>query len=108
MDPLGPRCDRGEHRLGRRNREIVAVMFAEPDEIQAHLIGEHAFLDHVADHLGLGQERSALVDGNVAERVEAEFDAVAHLLVLSVCGNRVGLRTHIASRRCFKSWPVNG
>ena len=51
MDALGAPGDRGQHHVGRRDREIVPMVFADADEVDADLIGENAFLDDVAQHL---------------------------------------------------------
>ena len=47
------RGDRGEHHFGRRDREVAAVMFADAERVDADLVGEHRFLDDVAQHLRL-------------------------------------------------------
>ena len=69
MDALGARGDRRQHHVRRRDGEVVAMVFADADEIDADLVGQHAFLDHVAQHLRLRQQLAVLVDGHVAERV---------------------------------------
>ena len=43
--------DRGEHDLGRRDREVVAVVLADAEEVEAELVGEHGLVDDVADDL---------------------------------------------------------
>ena len=50
---MGLAGNRGQHDLRRRDGEIVAVVLADSEEIHPHLIGQHAFVDHIADHLGL-------------------------------------------------------
>ena len=57
-DALGPAGDRGEHDLGRRDREVVAVVLAEAEDVDADRVGEHGLLDDVADHLGVRQQRA--------------------------------------------------
>ncbi len=52
----------GQHHIGRGNREIIAVMFAEAHENKAHLIGQHGFGDHVPQHLMLGKQRAVRAD----------------------------------------------
>ena len=54
-------------------------MLAQPDRIDPDGVGQHAFLDHVADHLGVRFEAAVGVGGDVAERVEAEFDLLGHV-----------------------------
>ena len=73
-DAFGASRDRGEHRLGRGHGEVVAVVFADAEEVEAEAVGEHGLVDDVADHLRLAQAVAVGVDGDVAERVEAEFD----------------------------------
>src|ERR1700753_3129318 len=53
-------------------------MLAEPEEIDADLIGEHAFLDEIADNLRRGERLAVRPVGDIAERVEAEFDCMGH------------------------------
>ena len=73
-DPVGASGDGGQHRLGRRDREVVAVMFADAEEVEAEAIGEDRFVDDVADHLCLAAAAAVRVDGDVTEGVEAELD----------------------------------
>ena len=72
MDALGPRGDRGEDHVGRRQREVIGVVLADPEEVDADLVGEDALLDEVADRLGVRQRAAVGVVGDVAEGVEAE------------------------------------
>lgn len=58
MDALGARCDRRQHGLRRGDRKIGAVVFAETDEVEAELVGQHGFVDDVADHLRMGKHRA--------------------------------------------------
>lgn len=44
-------------------------MLTKTDRINADGIGEHAFLDHVADHLSMRFEAAVGVGGDVAERI---------------------------------------
>ena len=73
-DPLGASGDGGQHHLGRGDREVVAVVFADAEEVEAEVVGQHRLVDHVADHLCLAQAVAVGVDGDVTEGVEAEFD----------------------------------
>ena len=77
-DPLGLPGDRRQHHLGRRDGEVVAVVLADADEVEADLVGQHGLRDDVADHLVVRQELSVRVGGHVAERVQAEFDCLRH------------------------------
>ncbi|MEA2589091.1 MAG: hypothetical protein QOH66_2018, partial [Actinomycetota bacterium] len=45
--------DRAEHHVGGRQGEVVRVVFTDPEEVHAHLVGEHALFDDVADRLGV-------------------------------------------------------
>ena len=46
---VGLAGDGGEHDLGRRDREVVAVVLADAEEVEAELIGEHGLGDDVAE-----------------------------------------------------------
>ena len=70
--------DRREHHLGRRDRELVAVVLADAEEVEPEPVGEHGLLDHVAQHLRVRQRRAVGADGHVAEGVESEFVALSH------------------------------
>ena len=50
-NPVRTRGDRGEHHVGGRHREVVGVVFADPEEVHADLVGEDTLLDDVADRL---------------------------------------------------------
>ena len=77
-DAAGLGGDACQHHFGRRDSEVVAVMLADADEVDAHLVGQHAFGDHVAQHLRLGLQFALEVDGDVAEGIEAEFELFRH------------------------------
>ena len=70
--------DRRQHHLGRGDRKIGAVMLAEPDEVDAEPIGQHAFFDHVADHLRMRQQRAIGAVGDVAKGIQSEFEGCGH------------------------------
>ncbi len=53
----------GEHGLRRGDGEIGTVMLADADEIDADLIGQHGFLDEVADHLRMRQRLAVRASG---------------------------------------------
>ena len=42
-DPLGPAGDRGQHDLGRGDREVAAMVFADAESVDADLFGEDRF-----------------------------------------------------------------
>jgi hypothetical protein len=73
-DPLGARCDCGEHGLGRRDREVVAVVFADAEEVEAEPVGKDRLVDDIADHLRFAQTITVGIDGDVPEGVEAQLD----------------------------------
>ena len=66
-DVLGSRRDRRQHGLGGRDRKVGPVVLAEPDEIDAELIGQHRLVDDIADHLGVRKRRAGGILGDVAE-----------------------------------------
>jgi hypothetical protein len=90
VDALGAPGDRAEHHFGRRDRELVPVVLADPEEVESEPIGEHGLLHHVPQHLGVRQRRAVGPGGHVAEGVESEFVALSHVLPHP----RVSIRTH--------------
>ena len=78
VDALGAPGDRGEHDLGRRHGELVAVVLADAEEVEAEPVGEHRLLDDVAQHLRVRQRRPVGSRRHVAEGVESEFVALSH------------------------------
>jgi hypothetical protein len=48
------------------------VVFTDPEEVHAHLVGKDTLLDNVADRLGVGEGAVVIVVGDIAEGVEAE------------------------------------
>ena len=72
VDPGRARGDRGEDDVRGRQREVIGVVFTDPDEVDADLVGEDALLDEVPDRLRMRQRTVVLVVGDVAERVEPE------------------------------------
>lgn len=48
-------------------------MLAEADEVDARLVGDHGLFDHVAQDLVGPLGRAGLIEGNVAESIDAEF-----------------------------------
>ena len=49
-------------------------MFAKSDEINAGLVSEHGFVDHIADDLGVRKKLSVRTRRNVAEGIESKFN----------------------------------
>ena len=64
--------DRAEHDVGGRHREVIGVVFADPEEVHPDLVGKDALFDDIADRLGVREPVALLVVGEVAEGVEAE------------------------------------
>ena len=50
------------------------MMLADADEIDARLIGQHRLVDQIADYLRRMQRLAVRAVGDIAERVETEFD----------------------------------
>jgi len=48
------------------------VVFADPEEVHADLVGQDTFLDDIADRLGMRLRAAVLVAGDVTEGVEPE------------------------------------
>ena len=72
--------NRGEHDLGRRDREVGAVMFADTERVEAGLIGDHRLFDDVAQDLRLRQRLTVVREGHVTERVHAELKRICHAI----------------------------
>jgi hypothetical protein len=73
-DSRRARRDRGQNDLGRRDGEVLAVVLADANEIEPDALGEHGFLDDVANHLRLRQRRALRAACDIAKRVEAELE----------------------------------
>src|SRR5690606_4681514 len=73
LDLLGTRRDRSQHDLGCGDREVAAMMLADTEECDSDLVGQHRLLDHVADHLVVGERLAIGTKGDIAEGVESEF-----------------------------------
>ena len=59
-------------------------MLAKADGVDADLVGQNTFLDHVADDFGMRFEAAVGVGSDVAEGVEAEFDLLSHVFLTSL------------------------
>jgi hypothetical protein len=53
VDRSGTGGDRGERDVTCGHGEVFGVVLADPEVVHADLFGEHAFLDDVADRLGV-------------------------------------------------------
>src|ERR1700674_3108788 len=78
MDALGASRNGGQHDLGRRYGEVLAVVLADTDEVHAKLIGQHRLVNEVADDLRVQKRLSVSAGGNVAESIQAEFGRLCH------------------------------
>ncbi|BDZ55746.1 hypothetical protein GCM10025870_28190 [Agromyces marinus] len=78
VDALGATRDRGEHDLGRRDRELVPVVLADAEEIQTEPVGQFRLRDDVAQHLRLRERFAVRAEGHVAERVQSELESARH------------------------------
>ncbi|SKZ44371.1 Uncharacterised protein [Mycobacteroides abscessus subsp. abscessus] len=50
------------------------MVFADPQEVDTDRIGEDGLVEYVADRLRVRDGVAGVVDSDVAERVESEFD----------------------------------
>jgi hypothetical protein len=57
------------------------VVLADAEDVHAHALREDPLLNDIADDLGLRKPGTCLIDGDVAEGIEAEdcFRVVAHV-----------------------------
>ena len=74
VDPLGLAGDGCQHDLRRRDREVLAVVLADAEEVEPEAVGQDRFLDDVAEDLGMRQRLSVAPERDVAERVEPELE----------------------------------
>ena len=73
-DAFGLAGDGREQDFRRRNREIVAVVFAKAEDIDPDPIGQHPLGHDIAQHLVVPEEVAGRINGDIAESVEAELD----------------------------------
>jgi len=78
------RGDRAEHHVGGRQREVIGVVFTDPEEVHADLVGKDTLFDDIPDRLGMGEWAVVIVVGDIAEGVEAEDELRHHELALTV------------------------
>ena len=55
------------------------MMLADAEEMQADLIGQHGLGDDVAEDLRVRKRLTGVVERDVAEGIEPEFDGIRHL-----------------------------
>ena len=56
------------------------MVLADPEGIDAELVGQRALVDHVADDLGVRARLAIRADGDVAKGVQSEFEILWHSL----------------------------
>src|SRR5829696_1766 len=98
MDPRGARGDRGEHDFGRRDREVLAMMFADAEEREPQTVGEHGFFNYVAQYFRLLKPATIRTHGDVSERIQTEFNRLCHVPPC-VCSPPFSLQTTGRDRR---------
>jgi hypothetical protein len=54
------------------------MVLAQADEVDAQLVRQHRFLDHVADHLGVRQQLAVRAGGHVAKAIQPHFEISYH------------------------------
>src|SRR6202011_2903717 len=72
MDAGGARSYRAEHHVAGRQREVIGVVFANPEEIHTDLVGKDPLFNDVPDGLSVREWAVILVVRDIAEGVEAE------------------------------------
>jgi hypothetical protein len=53
VDAGRARGDRAEHHVGGRQREVIGVVFTDPEEVHADLVGKDPLFDDIPDRLGM-------------------------------------------------------
>src|SRR3954447_19512187 len=73
------------------------MMLAETNEIEAEFVGQHGFVDDVADHLRMRKHCAASALGDIAKSIQSECERCSHRSGL--WGSCSGLNR---SSRCHK------
>lgn len=73
-NPICARGDGGEYDFGCRDGKIGAMVFSDAEEVDAELVGEHGFVDHVADDLRMRQHLAVITARDVAECIKTKFE----------------------------------
>ena len=76
LDVVGAGGDVGQQHVGRGHGVVLAVVFADAEDVDADLVGKHCLVDDVADDLAVGEQVAVGIGLDVAEGVEAEFNGV--------------------------------
>ena len=64
--------DCGEHYVARGQREVIGVVFADPEEVDANLLGDDTMFDEVTKYPGVREWAVLVVMGGIAEGVETQ------------------------------------
>jgi hypothetical protein len=62
------------------------VVLANPDKVNAHLVGEHCFGDNISDNLGVRHKAPLGGAGHIAKGIEAEFKLLVHRCCFRIAG----------------------
>jgi hypothetical protein len=54
------------------------MMLADPEGVDAKLVGQHALVDDVADHLRVRSHLPIRADGDVAKGVQSKLKILCH------------------------------
>src|SRR5258708_9226094 len=110
MDAEGARSDRAEHHVAGRQREVIGVVFANPEEIHADLVGKDPLFDDVPDGLSVREWAVILVVRDIAEGVEAEGQWELHECSTRRCCGHVDtlLLVWVWASRGFPTLPRRG
>jgi hypothetical protein len=54
MDTRSARCNCGEYHVGGRQWHVISVMLTDPEEVDAHLVGQYTLFYEVPDRLCVG------------------------------------------------------
>jgi hypothetical protein len=72
VDAGRARGDRAEYDVGGRQREVIGVVFTDPEVVRPDLVGQDTLFDKVPDRSGMGERAVVIVVGDIAEGVQAE------------------------------------
>src|SRR5439155_22163626 len=83
-DAFGSAGDRRQHHVSGRVHEVGSVVLADVERIDPHRIGQYSLLDVIAHHDIRMEALTELINGDVAESVQAELELRrAHGLLLA-------------------------
>ena len=78
MNASRARGNGAEEHFGGGYGKIGPVMLTQPDAVHADLVGKHRLINHIPDHLSMGQHLPVRTRLNVAEGVKTKFDLLRH------------------------------